>query len=107
MKLQAASIHSTQTPELYAQYAERTSGSRSWKIWEPRHMAELKCMHRLSQRRVVAAVKRVMTVRLCHISQQKRTLNNTALVVAQWTVFVFENCAVQTGVISGFEKDIS
>ena len=37
MKLQAASVHSTQTPELYAQYAERTRGSRSWKIREPRH----------------------------------------------------------------------
>ena len=61
-------------------------------------------MHRLSQQRVVGAVKRVMTARLCH-SQRKQ--NNTALVVARRTVFVFENCAVRTRVISGFEKDIS
>ena len=63
-------------------------------------------MHRLSQQRVVVAVKEVMTARLCH-SQRKQTLNNTALVVARWTVFVFENCAVRTRVIPGFEKDIS
>ena len=61
-------------------------------------------MHRLSQQCVVAAVKGVMTARLCH-SQRKQ--NNTALVVARRTVFVFENCAVRTRVIPGFEKDIS
>ena len=41
MKLQATSIHSTQTHELYAHYVERTSGRLSWKILEPRHVAEL------------------------------------------------------------------
>ena len=107
MKLQAASIHSTQTPEMYAQYVERISGSLSWKILEPRHMAELKHMHRLSQQRIVPAVKRVMIARPYHNSQWKRTLNNTVLVMAWRKVYVFENCAVCTGVISGFKKDIS
>ena len=80
MKLQAASVHSTQTPELYAQYAERTRGSRSWKIREPRHavvfVQRRYCVLKVMDRARVAQITPIpvleprLATRLLHASPQ-------------------------------------